>query len=334
MRLGLLAVATETGLGYQTRDYYRHLNPSKTIVIDISSLNGRAQHPEWYSETMKIRGIPTDNDLDAILDDIDVLLTAETPYNLNLYTRARERGIKTVCVENPEFYDHIKFPNFAMPDLIILPSVWLESTIREHAESRGTRVVQLHHPVDREVFPFRLRTTKTFVHIAGQPAANDRNGTHAFMEACHDGVVTTQNSDLAWSLRSRYRHATIYDNIQNPMQLYTVGDVMVMPRRYGGNCLPLNEALSTGMPVIMPDISPNNHLLPPEWLVPAYKVDSFEPRFPVDIYSVDHDALVEKINWFKSCDIERESYRANAIADRISWKTLQPEWIKAIEGIL
>jgi hypothetical protein len=41
---------------------------------------------------------------------------------------------------------------------------------------------------------------------------------------------------------------------------------MVLPRRYGGLCLPMNEALLSGLPVLMTNMEPNNNILPKEWL--------------------------------------------------------------------
>lgn len=332
MRLGLIVRDDNSGLGYQTRSYYKHLKPHKTVVIDLSPLNGNKQNG-WYPDALTLKGIPQDNQLDEILDDIDVLFTAETPYNLNLYKRARWRGIKTICVENPEFYDHIMYPEYEMPDIIILPSVWLEDFIRGHAEPKGTKVVQLHHPVDLDEFPFRERTTAFPMHLAGNPAANDRNGTFDFMGACHDGTITTQSEELAHQIRSRYRHSTVYTDIQDPKFMYQLGDVMVLPRKYGGNCLPLNEALASGMPVIMTDISPNNHLLPPEWLVSAHYSGEFAPRFRIPLYQANQEALMQKIEWFRNCDIQAESRKAYEIAKTISWKALLPKYMEAIESL-
>lgn len=331
-RLGLIVVATETGLGYQTRDYYRHLKPDKTILVDISSINGKQQHYDWYENAMIINGMPTDQQLDMMLDDIDVLLTAETMYNLNLYARAKARGVKTICVENPEFYDHMMYPEYAMPDVIILPSTWLEPLIRTHAQSRKTKVVQLHHPVDRDEFPFRERRTNTIMHLAGNPAMHDRNGTYNFLDAYPTGTVVTQDEGLAGNLRNRYRHSTVWTEVHDNKQIYEMADVMVLPRKYGGNCLPLNEALSCGMPVIMTDISPNDTVLPREWLVPAVSSGQFSPRFPIDIYEADPVALREKIEWLEHTDISVLSRQADAIADTISWKTLLPKWQEVIDA--
>jgi hypothetical protein len=87
------------------------------------------------------------------------------------------------------------------------------------------------------------------------------------------------------------------------------------------------------MPVIMPNISPNNHLLPKEWLVDARVVGYFEPRGRVDIYEVDPDDLHRKIAYVQE-NIKAESQKANAIADSISWTTLLPKWQEAIKSLL
>lgn len=333
MNIGTYVYRTNGGLGYQAKSYVKHLNIKKTLCVDLSSLNGIPLN-DWFLDSPKTeKGYPNQDEIINFLDGLDVVLLAETPLNYELYTLARQRGIKTITVINPEFYDHIIHRDWPMPDLIILPSVWKEDEIRTHAESRGTKVIQLHHPVDRTDFPFIQRTIGNSIHMAGKPAIHDRNGTFDYLQACPNGTVSTQNSDLAWRIRREYRHSKVHTDIATPQQVYSMGDILVLPRRYGGNCLPLNEALSSGMPVIMPDISPNNYLLPKEWLVPATITDSFEPRTKVDIYSVDIKALTERIEWVKE-NIRSESQKANEIADTISWTALLPQWQQAIEGLL
>lgn len=328
MRLTLLVRADKTGLGYQTRDYYKFLKPHKTVIIDASPLNGNPQNYDWYENAHLIRGIPSAEQIDQILSDTDVLMTAETPYNLHLYAMARAQGVKTVCVENPEFYDHIKYPEYELPDLIILPSKWLESDIRKHAESKGAKVIQLHHPVDTSAFTPTPSSTRPF-NISGKPAAHDRNGTWDFLRAFPDGTVMTQSSDLAHNIKRRYRNARVIENIDSPQSMYQ--GVLVLPRRYGGNCLPLNEALASGVPVIMPDIEPNR-ILPKEWLVPATVMDSFAPRFPIDIYSVNPaDLHIAYDNIISDMGANRQ--KALEIAKSISWDTLKPQYIEALESL-
>jgi len=335
MRLTLIARADKTGLGYQTKAYYKHLKPNKTIIIDISDINGNGeQHYEWYPNAQVYRGIPNDQDVYDILRDTDVLLTAETPYNMHLYSIARDMGVKTVCVENPEFYDHISYPEYEMPHLIILPSVWQQTEIENHARSRNTQVVQIHHPVDLNDFKYENRTTSRMLHIAGKQASHDRNGTWDYMFANPNGTVICQDEELAMHIRQKFRHADVFSGFADASEMYKMGDILVLPRKYGGNCLPLNEALASGMPVIMTNIEPNNSFLPAEWLVDAEVEDYFTPRTQVTIYKANHERLVEKMEWFRNQDMSKLSEQAYEIAKSISWQTLLPKYQSALESIL
>jgi glycosyltransferase involved in cell wall biosynthesis len=78
--------------------------------------------------------------------------------------------------------------------------------------------------------------------------------------------------------------------------MYKGLDAMVLPRRYAGLCLPMNEALMSGMPVFMTNISPNNSILPPEWLAESTKIDRFRTKSLVDVYSVNPKRLAQIID--------------------------------------
>jgi glycosyltransferase involved in cell wall biosynthesis len=91
----------------------------------------------------------------------------------------------------------------------------------------------------------------------------------------------------------------------------------------------MGEALSSGLPVIMTAISPNNQFLPKGWLVPAYKKDQFTPRTVIDIYEADVRELAMKIDKFARMNPRRmlfENQRANALAESISWTTMLPQY--------
>lgn len=333
MRLGVTTFPTQTGLGYQAKSYVKHLNPTKLLELNLTSYNGMA-YQDWYPNAQKVIGYPTETDILEFCQDLDVILFAETPLNYDFYTIARNLGVKTATVINWEFFDHIAKPELPLPDLFIMPSVWHWNDAEFFAAQHNVKIVQLHHPVDREEVPFVERTQlRNFFHIAGNPAINDRNGTDIYLQTDPQGTVTTQSNDLQHQLAREYRHSSIYTGITDQQHLYSMGDVLVLPRRYGGNCLPLNEALSAGLPVIMPDISPNNHILPAEWLVPAIAVDKFTPRTVIDIYQTDIEALRQKMNWFRNCNLAVESEKANQIAESISWKTLKPEYERVLNEI-
>lgn len=334
MKLGLIARRDNTGLGYQTLSYYEHLKPIKTMVIDLSPLNGNPQNIRWYPNEQVVLGIPRKKDFQRFFKDLDVVLTAETPYSYEMYDIAKQMGVKVANVINWEFFDHIVYPDYPLPDLIIMPSTWYLEEAKAFSEEHGIKCVHLHHPVDRNKITYRNRTTSKPFHIAGKPAAHDRNGTWDYIRAVPDGKVITQSHDLAKHIRIRYRNSNVFTDIDDQNQMYHMGDVMVLPRKYGGNCLPLNEALAAGCPVIMTDISPNNNLLPKEWLVPAVKVDQFKPRTVIDIYQADPQALADKVRWFREeANMKEESEKANKIAQSISWEECTSKWLEELNKL-
>ena len=333
MRLGLIARMDKTGLGYQTKAFYDHLKPHKTMVLDISASNGNVeQHRGWYQDAYFIQGFPTKDQIQRFLMDLDIVFTCETPYNYELYTIAKAMGVKTVNQYNPEFFDYFKY-NYPTPDLLIAPSMWLFQEVDNWCKQNKVKHKYIHLPVDRDVFKYRPRTSPRTMHIAGKPAAHDRNGTWEYMHSVPNGIVVTQSEDLAKQIRQRYRMCNVFTGIANPQNMYEFADVLVLPRKYGGNCLPMNEALSCGMPVIMPDISPNNQFLPKEWLVPAQITGSFIPRVKVDLYTCNPQDLKAKIDEIRTWNMLEESEKANEIAERISWRNMKQVYLDAFQEV-
>lgn len=346
MRLGLIARADNTGLGNQTYEFYRHMKPDKTMVIDISHLNGNINDFSRYPDGQVIHGFPKSHNIDEFLKDLDVVFVAESPYNYWLYERAKQLGVKVAVQYNYEFFDWYSHPHLPTPDMLIAPSRWHYEQIQEFCDERKIKHVYLHCPVDREKLPFvPKKQARKFLHIAGKPAAFDRNGTETVLDAMQyvnedvEVYVTVQSPKFLeeWIPRGKGNPKLhFYDTsyVKDYPDLYKDMDVLLFPRRYGGNCLPLNEALSTGMPVIMPDLSPNNHLLPPQWLLPAQKIGEFKPRMIVDIYGVNPMLLAEKIDEMaRSTDMHDQSHIADAIASQIDWKVMEPMYREALEGL-
>lgn len=355
MRIGLIARADNSGLGMQTHEFYLHMRPHKTLVVDMSGHNGNKQYPERYpTRAMWSNGLPTKGDIDEFLVDIDVVFVAEAPYNYYLYQRARELGVKTAVQYNYEFFDWFKYPDFPTPDLLIAPSRWNYDIVEAWAVERGIKHVYLHCPVNRIKLPYReVSSFKTFLHVAGRAAAHDRNGTMTVIDAAkfitsdakivvhfqgQQGVghqVTHTIEDYLAKTDSDKLTITQneYDNYQD---VYRQGDILLLPRRYGGNCLPMNEALSVGMPVIMPEISPNTEFLEKTWLTPAHKIGEFEPRTVIDIYETSPVNLAAKIDEFANMPPEQANAHnqiADALAANIDWSAMQPQYYRTFEAL-
>jgi glycosyltransferase involved in cell wall biosynthesis len=78
--------------------------------------------------------------------------------------------------------------------------------------------------------------------------------------------------------------------------MYDGFDAMILPRRYAGLCLPMNEALMSGLPVFMTDISPNNKILPQEWLVKSNKIGILKTRAVLDVHAADPKSLARMVD--------------------------------------
>lgn len=283
MKLGIVVRLDRSGLGYQSRNLMRMLNPYRTLKVTDGE------------------DIPDFQEYEKFLKDIDVMLTAETPYTYEAWNWARLLGVKTFCQPNWELFDGLIQPNMPHPEQYLMPSYWH----LEEMKQRFPNTIYLPPPVIESDFKevretnLKPKAKPRFVHVIGKPAIYDRSGWGVIMDALpftksdFELVVFSQHEITGYSDERVKYH--VFD-IEDQTDLYRGFDAMIYPRRYGGLCLPMNEALLAGLPVIMPDISPNNKILPKQWLLPAYVSSQFEGRSVIDVYSVEPRILAKKID--------------------------------------
>jgi len=347
VRVGLIARADYTGLGMQTHAFYRHMNPFRTLVVDLSHLNN--QKNDWnrypgaqvlkytpYPEPTRGQCAESKRIIDEFLDGVDLVFTCETPYDYYLITEARKRGIRTVLQYNFEFLDHVRDHNLPQPDLFMAPSLWRFDDVP------FANKTFLPVPVDRSQFPFKKRTEANhFLHIGGIPTGEDRNGTLALMEAWRH-----VQSDAQLTIRTQSRFKGNMDSrinivsavTQDSAELYESGDVFIMPRKFGGLCLPLNEALSCGMPTVMSNVSPQSGFLRPELLVDATHSKQIMTKSMIDVYEINQLDMATKVDeLYKRPELVEElSEWSNQIAESISWERLAPVYkrvfVEVMEG--
>ncbi|MFC9432713.1 glycosyltransferase [Nocardia sp. NPDC057030] len=333
MRLGLIARADNRGLGIQLWEAYRHLGPHKTMVVDCRSRAPLPLHLERFPDATVVHGIPTISDCREFLRDLDIVFTAETPYNPQLFAEADRRGVKTVLQYNFELLGHLQQPGLPAPTLFAAPSLW------RYDDVRFANKQYLPVPIATDRFPAVARRgpAERFLHIVGRPAVHDRNGTPDLLDALRyvrsPITLTIKCQDPHYvphllTTRTIPRHIDlIVDNgdVDHYWDNYTGADVLLMPRRFGGLCLPAQEALGAGMPVVMPAIDPNTWL-DPDWLVPARACGSFMAKARIELYSVDPKALAHTIDRFATDAVfyAGAEARARDHAKRLSWDSLKP----------
>lgn len=340
-KIGLIARADNTGLGIQTHEFYNHIQPHKTLVVDVSELNGLPTFPYRYPNCQTITHKMPQGAINTFLDGLNVIFCCETPYSYDLFRMARNRGIKIILQYNYEFLNMKRVTDIYYPDVFASPSAWhIEEVKREFAN-----VLYLPVPVNRELLAFtEKKKFKRFLHIAGNAATHDRNGTAATMGAFAslndpdiELVVKCFNQTAIRSL-PQIKAKNIYidtHSTTNYEHNYTGFDALILPRKYGGLCLPMQEALSCGMPVIMTDASPNDSVLPKEWLVPVKSKFEFESSYIIEVNEPDVDALAHKIKLLADMDeataIEN-SQMADKIANDLDWKIWKEKYIDFLNG--
>ena len=340
-RLGLLAYSTNTGLGIQTQEFAEHMRPDRILLVDLSKLNHAEQHSERFRdfECVTTRGFPTERDVEAFLAGLDVVFVCETPLNYNLFSRARRRGIKTILQPNHEFNDYYQRSNLPLPDLFALPSPWHFDDL-PYANKRLLPV-----PVATEKLrPHEGSNFRRFLHMAGRPAVHDRNGTLETIEAfkrvkCSDATLTVRVQGRGEEYRAAAedpRIAIDTADIPNYWEAYQGFDCLVLPRKYGGLCLSMQEALGSGIPVIMTDTSPNSEVLPEKWLTQATKTGEFMTRAMIDIHTADVAALAAKLDelcGLTAAEAEIHFSRARRFRDAWSWDAMKVEYRAVIAEI-
>jgi len=266
MKIGLIARAEYArGLAIQSKNFYDHMPVDRVLLVKMP--NPDCEVREWWYQNATITDSLPGHTLDEELvrewmRGLDVVFSVETPYDWSLPIWAREMGVKTVIQGNPEFVRHGQegYEHFADPDQWWWPTTW-----RLAALPAG-----VHMPVpmpDHERTAAEPGEPLRVYHIAGKRAFADRNGTDIFINAMRalqpSTTVTLHGLEYSLPEIQPVRNLTIHvENlgVSDLWDMHTNQHVLVLPRRYGGLCLPALEAASRGIAVMMPNCSPNSEL--------------------------------------------------------------------------
>lgn len=329
--LGAVARCDNGGLATQTVEFVRHMRPEWIVAMDLGDAGRGEFHPERLYEGIAgyepaiwfVNGTTMTEMAASMLADCDAVYVAEATYGPEL----AKAGAKMVIQANPELWRPDPENHHAK---VILPTMW------EHARF-PERTPILPVPVALERFEYVQRQdAQTFAFVCG-PAMLDRNGYELLMAALpfvasqidveiHGGI------SLSGSGPTRVGNATVRwfpPTAEYWQTLDTNPDVLVMPRRYGGLCLPVQEAAAQGIPAIMLDLEPQSGWLDPECLVPAS-----DPRPTMmkggqfNVWSCRPEALAQTLDHWATHPglVQSQSRKAREWAVDRSWDHLKVEY--------
>lgn len=337
-RVGLIARPEDRGLGLQTWEFARHLDCSVLLVDVLEERSDIVSHWDRFPDATRVvwrhGHYARPRKVYEWLDSVDVVYSAETFYEQAFPGWARAYGTATVQHVNPEFW---------RPSRMEAPTAhWVATPWRLEHLPKDTAVVP--YPVALERFraePWH-RGPARLLHIAGRRAIYDRNGTEALLaalpkllEPCSVTIVV-QSTDEPIQVPDLPRHVELElrgpsENYWDP---YPGHDVLVMPRRYGGLCLPVQEAMAAGLAVIMPDVSPNRDAWPVAPCEAFGKAPMHMRAGEVDVHDPDPGCLALAIDTMADPDY-RQAWQScsRSWAIRNSWAMQAPVWQALLENI-
>lgn len=284
MRLGIIARADRGGLAAQTLDTVRWLQPDRVLVIDLGAA-GRGPTELWkvtdaapnadvHVAVTDATCHPTDAEVVHFVDGLDVIWSAETLYHPRFTDHAEAAGCATVLQANPELIRRDHTP----PTRMWLPSTW------EFERAPDARI--MCQPIDLTRHPPRPAPTEVRnLFTIAAPAMLDRNGTQLTTSAMrwvngpktltiHGDPRNPKQRRGPWRMPPRIRQVTmrLVEEVPDNSDVWPDEvDVFVLPRRYGGLSLPLDEAAARGLPIVTLDLPPQNEWVHPAGLVPAVR---------------------------------------------------------------
>jgi glycosyltransferase involved in cell wall biosynthesis len=329
-RVGCINYAHRRGLGYLMRDFHRNGIVTDVCVVKHPGVPSCAD--EWYppgTPSVQLRRL----DMRVMQDfcaGMDAMVFFETAFDWSLIPFCRSRGIQTYLVPMYECCPVGHEP----PDVYLCPSL-----LDMEYFKKNSRFLPL--PTE---YPWRLRTTaQHYIHNGGYLGLRGREGTTLLIEAMQyvrsplkltsrvqENVDAAHQRMMAHDPRIEYIAGTVpYE------ELYASGDVVVMPQKFNGCSLPMQEACASGMVVMASDRVPANSWLNRDPLIPVNGYNrnvriggGYLPFDEAIITPQDIAATMDQ--WFNQ-DVSALSLAGKEWAERHSWAALGEQWKRAVQ---
>lgn len=342
MRWGLVArPELNRGLGVQTASIAEHLHPDKILTVILPE-SGKDMSQQWAGDATVFFNKGRFYDIESAINwakGLDVVLSVETFYDTRFPAALPKMWTKSVLYGNPEFHA----PHLFTPDAYWWPTSWLRNKI-----TRGPIVPMGVDPGQAKAAGCYDSGPLRVIHPIGRPALGDRNGTKLVLEALrfitepvHLTITALHSCDAldAWALGQYEIGPNVTVDVEiggadDRWGVYEGQHVFLLPRRYGGNCLPAQEAAACGLALLMSDCSPNAEY--PGYLMASSKhsVETM-PVGQVHSWRTPPSTIGRTINHFASrrdqlCKMQEKSLEWAAAR---TWDQVAPLWIEGMKKL-
>ncbi len=333
MRVGLIARADDRGIGFQTWEFARHMQPEQVLLVREpgAERKGFMPHFDRYPGADVVTfdprtGLLPEPAMRSFLEQVDVVYLVETPYDFRLFSIAEQLGVATVVHANPEFW-RWDDPTLPRPTAWWLPTKWRAEQLPDECE-----IVPVPVPDAPPTRPASPSEPLSVVHVAGHRAAADRNGTSIVFQSLRHmrGRLRVRLECQDPRLPSIRGGAVPIERrlggVSDRWRLYDDATVLALPRRYGGLCLPVLEAIAAGVVPVLPAVSPNEDW--PAVTVAARFERSIEtPGGTVPLAQTDPRALARALDGLAA----DEDRLGEALAEIEEWR-VRNDWAALSEA--
>lgn len=307
---------------------YRHPSP-----------HNKASYMDWYpkgTHKLTTRNF-TGPIVDQFINNIDILLCFETPFDWNFANRCQAAGVKTVIIPMYEWYP-------------INPTHLFDQFINPSALDQEYFPTGTHIPIPITGTTWTLRShAMKFLHNAGHIGSRGHKGTLELLQA-----MPFVQSPIELTVRCQYSSgmnellksvpSTLTDkritivNEEVPYEsLFDDHDVYIAPEKFNGLSLPLQEAWAAGMMVMTTDRFPTNTWLPKDCLIPARgshttSVGSGYLKFKEsEVHPMDIAATIDQ--WYGT-NIEQYSISGGIYGVNNAWCMLKDQYTTLLESLI
>ena len=334
--IGMTAYGTDQGLGYLAKSFYDAGVSSEILLVHHGK---RKTHPEWYNnQAVDITKMPIKGkEVGKVLQAIDIMLFFETPFDWNLPNLCTKYGVKTVMMPMYEWYPKDKLGVF---DLMLCPSRLDQDYFP------GSPLFQ--PPVDPSTWSLKTEARR-FVHNAGNVGHRQHKGTlellHAVKYIESDLTLTIRAQDVPYFNTLLAKVPGIVENPRVNLELSTVPhedlyrshDVAVVPEKFNGLSLPLQEAYAAGLLVMTTNRYPANTWLPTQPMIPVestHKAKIGGGYLEFDECVLDPRTIAATMDEWYGKEITGYSLEALRWARLHSWELQKPKLMEILEGVL
>lgn len=254
-KVSAIVRADACGLGTLSRMFADYLGFHRTV--SIARHKGGAW-PEWYGQNNREANDGLTPELIGwACEGADVLLSFECWYGNFVPALAKQLGVKTALMPMHECCPSSGY-GLEYTDLAICPTAQcLEEMTERTPGLANSRKVLLGVPFDVKNSRYRPREkAEVFLHVAGHIGQDGRNGTQETIDAwrfvqSQAKLVVRLQPGASAPIRDPgdERVRIVASNPENHWELYDEGDVLLLPHKWAGLCLPVMEAMAAGMPV-------------------------------------------------------------------------------------